>query len=67
MAYLPYNKLQRVLRVQETYTRHKAEGISDAFIYRRHIRDTFHISLRTFHYYLCINARAELRKLGVAA
>jgi len=59
------NYLLRVLAVQRLYQAHKVEGMPDAFVFRKHIAPTFCIGERTFRNYMGINARKELKVLGV--
>ncbi|MBL7779957.1 MAG: hypothetical protein JNM22_01985 [Saprospiraceae bacterium] len=57
------NFLNRVIAVQVTYQEYKRPGLPDAWIYRHHIKPTYHISERTFREYLEIPATKELKTL----
>lgn len=59
------NLLNRVLKIQEAYKLHKVhEGVTDIWIYREKIYPEFFISLKTFHTYMKMNARKELREIN---
>lgn len=57
------NFYRKVLAVQEIYLAKKEEGITNKYVYEKHIKDRFFISIRTFYSYLPINAKRELREL----
>lgn len=63
MAYNRKNLLKKVINIQETYNQFKAEGVSTAHVFRKHIEPRWHISYYTFHRYLGIPAKAELKKI----
>lgn len=64
MAYNRINFLKRVIRMQELVLELQAQD-EDMFlkeIYWHHVFPRFGISYRTFHTWLGINAKAELKK-----
>ncbi len=63
MAYNRKNYLIRVLKVQEIYLEYQEKGLSNIAIWRRYIRDVYHISLTTMYNYLAVNAKGELKKI----
>ena len=67
MAYNRRNRLLRVKEVNEIYVREHARGLSNAYIYRTHIRERFRISERTFYYFLTIPYARQLRELDERA
>lgn len=65
MAYNRENFLKRVIQMQELVLKLQAQD-EDMFlkeIYWQHVYPSFGISYRTFHNWLGINAKAELKKL----
>lgn len=56
------NTLLKVLAVQEVYLEHKHEGVTNVYIFKKHIKPVFFISERTFYRYLGINAKKEIRQ-----
>lgn len=58
------NLLNRVIQVQDVYKEHKLhDGITDIWIWTTHIHPRFFISARTYHKYLQMNAKKELKEL----
>jgi hypothetical protein len=57
------SSIRRALEVQEIYLRFKQDDLPDIWIYRRHIKPRFHVSIRTFYRYLARNAKKELKEL----
>ena len=58
------NYLKRVQIVQEIYQRHKQEGVSDAFIWRKHVYPVMPIGQDSFYRYLQISPQKELKSIG---
>lgn len=63
MAYNRENFLKRVIKIQELALHYKAQGLFLKEIYFLHIQNQYHISKRTFDYYLGLNARKQLKEL----
>jgi DNA-binding transcriptional regulator YiaG len=57
------NRLNRVKKVQECYQPHHEQGLSDAEIYRRYIKEQYDISKDTFSQWLGVNVGTEQKKL----
>lgn len=55
------NYFKRIIKVQEVYAEHKREGLTDVYIFRKHVKPTFCISYRTYTKYLATNAKREIR------
>lgn len=64
MAYNRRNYLRRIIEIQEIVLRLKREDEDTSLktIYWEHIEPKYMISKRTFHKYLDINARKELKE-----
>jgi hypothetical protein len=60
-----YNKnlLQRIIEVQNIVLQYKNKGMSQRDIYRKYIKDVYHISYSTFNRWLAVNAKHELKQL----
>lgn len=65
MAYTPFNKYRRILKVQEIYKQYSIQGVTAEYIYRNYIAAQFDISKRTFYNYLSTPASAELKRAGL--
>lgn len=64
MAYNRKKYLEKVLKIQEiTQEQYHKVGLSYKEIYYQFIESQFFISKRTFHEYLGINAKKELKEL----
>jgi|26BtaG_2_1085354.scaffolds.fasta_scaffold01717_8 hypothetical protein len=64
MAYNKKNYFTRIVKVQEIVKREKwKNGLTQKEIYYQFIEPEFHISKRTFYYWLGIPAARELNKL----
>jgi hypothetical protein len=65
MAYNRKNHLKKIIEVQNIVLdlKHKDEDIYFKNIYHQHIYPKYKISYRTFHTYLGINAKKELKEL----
>ncbi|WP_312339511.1 hypothetical protein [Sphingobacterium sp.] len=66
MAYNKKNQLIIAKKVQDIYLKHSKEGVTTRSIYNEHIYPVFFISIATFYKYLAINARKELKEIGVS-
>lgn len=67
MAYNRTNLLTKIIEVQElTLHQYHKVGLTYKEIYWRYIFPKYHISYRTFHTYLGINAKKELKELQQA-
>ena len=65
MAFNKRNFLIKVLTIQEITMQHQNKGVTKTWIYENIIQKNYFISRVTFFNYLNINARKELRELGV--
>lgn len=64
MAYNKLNYYKRIIKIQEiTQEQYHLFGLSYKEIYFRFIENQFNISKRTFHTYLGVPAKRELKKL----
>lgn len=64
MAYNKLNYYKRIIKIQEiTQEQYHRFGLSYKEIYFRFIENQFNISKRTFHTYLGVPAKRELKKL----
>lgn len=64
MAYNKKNYYKTIVKIQEiTQIQYHQFGLSYKEIYYRFIENQFHISKRTFHTYLGVPAKRELKKL----
>lgn len=64
MAYNKLNYYKRIIKIQEiVQEQYHRFGLSYKEIYFRFIENQFNISKRTFHTYLGIPAKRELKKL----
>lgn len=63
MAYTRRYLLKKIIEIQGIVLREKSRGVSQAWIYRNMIADTYHISESTFNNYLAVNAKRELEAL----
>lgn len=63
MAYNRENKLRQIIDVQNTFKKHKMEGVTTAYVFRTYIKPKFHISLQTLYIYLATRAEHELKKI----
>jgi hypothetical protein len=63
MAYNKRNLLTRIIKIQLITLEHTQRGTTQVWVYRNIIRSQFMLSERTFKKYMCINAKAELKKL----
>lgn len=53
------------LEIQRIVLEHKRKGTYQKWVYDNLIRDRYFISYATFNRYLCINAKKELKELGL--
>lgn len=65
MAYNPFNKYKKAVKVQAIYKQYAQEGVTAIYIYNNYIKDQFNISLRTYYEYLATNASAELKRNNI--
>lgn len=63
MAYNRENYLLKVLEVQEIALHYNRRGLFYKEIFHLYINKQYHISKRTFHTYLGINARKQIKEL----
>ncbi|MEO0337602.1 MAG: hypothetical protein AAF242_00165 [Bacteroidota bacterium] len=54
---------KKVQAVQKIYREHKEEGITDGYIWRKHIKDVFYIGKSTFTRYMTISASREIKTI----
>lgn len=67
MAYNKLNYYRRIIKIQEiTQEQYHCYGLSYKQIYYQFIENQFNISKRTFHTYLGVPAKRELKKLQEA-
>lgn len=67
MAYNKLNYYKRIIKIQEiTQEQYHHFGLSYKEIYHQFIEHQFHICKRTFHTYLGVPAKRELKKLQEA-
>lgn len=66
MAYNKANYYKRIIEIQNIVLelKYQNEDLYYKEIYWRYIYPKYHISYRTFHTYLGINAKAELKKMN---
>lgn len=57
------NRLNRIRKMQEEYKPLKDLGLSNAEIYRRHIKEKYDISLDTYSSWLGVNVTKEQKLL----
>lgn len=55
------NYLKKVLAVQEDYTSHKEEGITNKYVFKKFIAPKYFIGITTMYLYLNINAKREIK------
>lgn len=58
------NHLLQVLQVQAVYQGVADEDLSFKYLWRKHVRDTHHISYRTFLTYINTKAEKELKEIN---
>jgi len=63
MAYNRENLLKRIIEVQDIVKEHKKHDTPQIKIYKKHIKDVFHISYSCFNEWIGIPAYAELKQL----
>jgi hypothetical protein len=63
MAYNRENLLKRIIEVQNIVKEQKKHDTPQTKIYRKFIKDKFHISYSTFNEWIGIPAHAQLEKL----
>ena len=63
MAYNKRNLYLKIIEIQNIVLRGQQRGASQKEVYYKEIEKVYFISIRTFYYYLTINAKAELRKI----
>lgn len=61
MAYNNRNTLLKMIRVQDIVLEQKKRGVSQLFVYKNLIRDTYLISYSTFNRWLAYPAKQELK------
>lgn len=67
MAYNKLNYYKRIIKIQEiTQEQYHCYGLSYKEIYHQFIENQFNICKRTFHTYLGVPAKRELKKLQEA-
>ena len=64
MAYNQDNLLDRIEKAQAVWAAHNLDDRTTLWIYKKHIKDTFHISKRTFDSWLSRNVTKERRALA---
>jgi len=65
MAFNKKNFLMKVLVIQQITIDHQAKGVTKEWIYENIIFHNYFISRGTYFNYLTVNARKQLRELGV--
>jgi len=63
MAFNRRNLYKRIIEVQEVALPEWERGVPFSVIYKRHIKDRFHISERTFETYLGIPVKQKIKEL----
>lgn len=63
MAYTRKYLLKKIIEIQDIVLKEKSRGVSQAWIYRNMISNTYYISESTFNNYLSVNAKRELEML----
>lgn len=63
MSYSRINLLRKILIIQQIYTTHNKQGVSNEFIFTHYIEPNYFISKASFYRYLAVNAKKELKKL----
>lgn len=54
-----------ILEIQQVVLEHKKKGHYQKWVYENLVRDRYFISYSTFNRYLSVNARKELKELGL--
>lgn len=54
----------KVLAVQEAYLKNKRDGVSNRYVFRTYIKNTFFINERTMYKYLAINSKRALKEIN---
>ena len=63
MAYNRENLLRKIIEVQKIVLAHQKKGVPLTEIYRRYIKNHYHISYSTFNNWLATPAHAQLERL----
>ena len=67
MAYNKKNYYKTIVKIQEiTKMQYHQYGLTYKEIFHRFIEDQFNISKRTYHHYLGVPAKRELKKIEAA-
>ena len=67
MAYNKKNYYKTIVKIQEiTQMQYHQYGLTYKEIFHRFIEDQFNISKRTYHHYLGVPAKRELKKIEAA-
>lgn len=67
MAYNKKNYYKTIMKIQEiTQMQYHQYGLTYKEIFHRFIEDQFNISKRTYHHYLGVPAKRELKKIEAA-
>lgn len=63
MGYNKHNLYRRAAKVQDIVLKGQKRGDTQLMIYYNEIEPVYHISLRTFYYWLAMPAKLRLEKL----
>ena len=67
MAYSRKNYLKKAIKIQAIYLKYKEPDVTNRFIFRRYIKETFDIAENTFYNYLNVkNPTKQLKKIEEA-
>ena len=63
MVYNRINLLKRIIKIQDIVKEHTRRGVSQIWVYKNVVKDTYCISYSTFNNYLAYPAGMELKRL----